>query len=85
MDLPLAERPVNQIVHPFWPRKALRSACVRDGCHVMLLFGEWVSVFDGGRERGLGGAHLRCCHSVAMRVGGFLVGFFSITKLFTGQ
>ena len=38
VDLPLADSPVNQMVKPSWPRKALRSVCVRDGCHVMFLF-----------------------------------------------
>lgn len=38
VDLPLAERPVNQTVKPCWPRKLLRSACVRDGCQVIFLF-----------------------------------------------
>jgi hypothetical protein len=37
VDLPDAERPVNQIVKPFCLRKPLRSARERDGCHVMLL------------------------------------------------
>lgn len=37
MDLPDAERPVNQMVKPFCLRKPLRSARERDGCHVMLL------------------------------------------------
>lgn len=37
VDLPLAESPVNQTVKPCWPRKLLRSTCVRDGCHVMFL------------------------------------------------
>lgn len=57
VDLPLADSPVNQTVKPCWPRKALRSACVRDGCHVMFLlnffflkktsFGLWFSLGGG--------------------------------------
>ena len=37
VDLPLAERPVNHIVKPCCLRKALRSARVKEGCHVILL------------------------------------------------
>ena len=38
VDLPLAERPVNHSVKPFWPRSPQRSWCVtEDACHVMLL------------------------------------------------
>lgn len=37
VDLPDAERPVNQIVKPFCLRAVLRSARERDGCQVMLL------------------------------------------------
>ena len=38
VDLPLAERPVNHNVKPFWPRRVVRSRCVTDeGCHVILL------------------------------------------------
>lgn len=37
VDLPDAERPVNQTVAPFWPRSSLRSFRVRPACHVMLL------------------------------------------------
>lgn len=37
VDLPEAERPVNQRVKPVCLRKAIRSVRVRDGCHVMLL------------------------------------------------
>lgn len=40
VDLPLADSPVNQTVKPRWPRKALRSAYVRDACHVMFLLGK---------------------------------------------
>jgi len=39
VDLPDAERPVNQIVKPRCLRFALRSLRERDGCQVMLLFG----------------------------------------------
>ena len=40
VDLPEAERPVNQIVRPGCLRRALRSVCVREcGCQVMLLRG----------------------------------------------
>ena len=38
VDLPLAERPVNQSVKPFCPRSPQRSWCeTEDACHVMLL------------------------------------------------
>ncbi len=37
VDLPDAERPVNQIVQPFCLRSVLRSEREREGCHVMLL------------------------------------------------
>jgi hypothetical protein len=49
VDLPDADRPVNQIVKPFCLRNLLRSSRERDGCHVMLLKGI-VSDFhaDGG-------------------------------------
>jgi hypothetical protein len=53
VDLPDAERPVNQIVKPFCLRKPLRSARERDGCHVMLLW--FVSMVLEGH----GGVHLR--------------------------
>jgi hypothetical protein len=39
VDLPEAERPVNQIVKPRCLRFVLRSLRESDGCHVMLLFG----------------------------------------------
>ena len=39
VDLPEAERPVNQIVKPRCLRFVLRSLRERDGCQVMLLFG----------------------------------------------
>lgn len=40
VDLPEAERPVNQRVKPCWLRRALRSCVVTaDACHVMLLDG----------------------------------------------
>jgi len=44
VDLPLAERPVNQRVKPFWPRRALRSSWVRPWCHVMFLMGKEFSL-----------------------------------------
>jgi len=37
VDLPEAERPVNQTVQPFCLRSSLRSWRVRPECHVMLL------------------------------------------------
>lgn len=37
VDLPDADRPVNQMVMPRWPRVSLRSRRESDGCHVMLL------------------------------------------------
>ncbi len=38
VDLPEAERPVNQIVRPGWERRAERSGWVRAwGCQVMFL------------------------------------------------
>lgn len=40
VDLPEAERPVNQIVRPGWERRAERSGWVRAwGCQVMFLRG----------------------------------------------
>jgi hypothetical protein len=38
VDLPEAERPVNQIVRPCCLRRVLRSVREREGCQVMLLF-----------------------------------------------
>jgi len=44
VDLPLAERPVNHSVKPFWPRRVVRSSGETDEwCHVTLLVGERVS------------------------------------------
>jgi hypothetical protein len=40
VDLPEAERPVNQIVKPFWERSWLRSWREREGCQVMFLEGQ---------------------------------------------
>ena len=37
VDLPEAERPVNQRVRPCCLRRALRSGRVREGCQVMFL------------------------------------------------
>lgn len=37
VDLPEAERPVNQTVKPFCLRSDSRSAREREGCQVMLL------------------------------------------------
>lgn len=37
VDLPEADRPVNQTVQPFCLRSSLRSLRVRPACHVMLL------------------------------------------------
>jgi len=37
VDLPDAERPVNQTVQPFCLRNSLRSERVRPECQVMLL------------------------------------------------
>lgn len=37
VDLPEAESPVNQTVHPFCLRRSQRSLRVRPECHVMLL------------------------------------------------
>ena len=37
VDLPDADRPVNQMVNPRWPRSVLRSCRESDGCQVMLL------------------------------------------------
>lgn len=49
VDLPDAERPVNQMVKPFCLRNSLRSARERDGCHVMLLKPRVSDVcWDGG-------------------------------------
>lgn len=50
VDLPLAERPVNHNVKPFWPRRVLRSWCVTDeGCHVMLLMKAEALAWTGER------------------------------------
>lgn len=44
VDLPEAERPVNQSVQPFCLRSSLRSVrVIRDACHVMLLLNALVS------------------------------------------
>lgn len=37
VDLPEAERPVNQTVAPFCLRRSVRSVRVKPECHVMLL------------------------------------------------
>ena len=39
VDLPEAERPVSQIVRPYWWRRAARSEWEREGCQVMFLWG----------------------------------------------
>lgn len=44
MDLPEADRPVNQIVKPFCLRKDSRSAREREGCQVMLLQVLWLVI-----------------------------------------
>lgn len=41
VDFPEAESPVNQMVRPRCLRRVVRSARVREGCHVMFL---WVGV-----------------------------------------
>jgi hypothetical protein len=38
VDFPDAERPVNQMVRPRWPRSSLRSCRDKEGCQVMFLF-----------------------------------------------
>ena len=38
VDLPEADRPVNQTVHPFCLRRVARSVRVRPECQVMLLW-----------------------------------------------
>jgi hypothetical protein len=38
VDLPDAERPVNQMVKPRWERRLKRSERDREGCQVMLLY-----------------------------------------------
>ena len=61
VDLPEAERPVNQIVKPFCLRKVLRSARERDGCHVMLLGRNVSDARWRWRWRGrYGGVNARC-------------------------
>ena len=54
VDLPLAERPVNHNVKPFWARRALRSGCVtEEACQVMLLKESWDQRMIGiGWEKG---------------------------------
>jgi hypothetical protein len=37
VDFPDADRPVNHIVYPRWPRSSLRSCRDNDGCHVIFL------------------------------------------------
>jgi len=71
VDLPEAERPVNQTVHPFCLRSSLRSFRVRPACHVILLEQESAGLHGlcnpkwyGGADFGIGsrmlGWHLRC-------------------------
>lgn len=51
VDLPEAERPVNQIVRPGCRRRVLRSVWVREwGCQVMFLQGGGIGV-SGERRR----------------------------------
>lgn len=38
VDFPDADKPVNQMVKPRWPRNWLRSCRESDGCQVMLLY-----------------------------------------------
>lgn len=81
VDLPEAERPVSQIVRPFWWRRRERWGWVREGDQVRLLF---VVVVVGGFEEGGGlgtevgsGAVevdiLGCGSGVKGRVGGGVV------------
>lgn len=49
VDLPEADRPVNQTVAPCCLRSSLRSLRVRPACQVMLLF--FASQWLGGFER----------------------------------
>lgn len=44
VDLPEAERPVNQMVRPVCLRRELRSALLREGCQVMLLLYAYVKL-----------------------------------------
>ena len=68
VDLPEAERPVNQTVAPFCLRRSVRSSRVRPACHVMLLSHllGFVNMLCSrrcrGRWRGRGGA--RRCENV---------------------
>ena len=44
VDFPDADKPVNQMVKPRWPRNWLRSCRESDGCQVMLLYKPRVNV-----------------------------------------
>ena len=52
VDLPEAERPVSQMVRPFWRRRRERWGWVREGDHVRLFW--FVVVVVGGLEEGGG-------------------------------
>lgn len=69
VDLPLAERPVNQSVKPFWPRRLVRSWCVTDeGCHVMFLTkAEALAWIQAMLSRSGACAHLRSHYDVRKR------------------
>ena len=89
VDLPLADRPVNQSVKPCWWRSAVRSLCVSEGCHVMFLKikvgirwfcgveveAGWNVIWTGQRR----GAHLRC-HFLRRRRSFGKVGGDDLTK-----
>ena len=83
VDLPLAERPVNHSVKPFWPRSVLRSWCdTEDGCHVIFLAareGQLGCLVDSGRtghthvaivrfEVRLRKMKFRCCFSLLKNI-----------------
>lgn len=53
VDLPEAERPVNQSVRPVCLRRELRSARLREGCQVMLLLYVLLFNLQGGKVLGV--------------------------------
>lgn len=68
VDLPEAERPVNQIVKPRCLRYMLRSLRERDGCQVMLLLGCYEHFCE--RPRGMVGSYVAIALCFALRVKG---------------
>lgn len=87
VDLPEAERPVNQTVQPFCLRRSLRSARVRPACQVMLLW-TWSDLFIrvhfllAGSWRGRFGCScwdwdLRCHFDVGIELGNGAIEYLS--------